>query len=460
MKEPRRRRADDGIGVGTRHEAVVQALDGEAAPLALLASGALVRVPGAAPGDALTVEITARTRKGMWGRIRALHQPGEVRIEPPCAIVRRCGTCSWQHISYPEQLASKGRALRELILAQPSLAGAVVADPVGLEAPFGYRTKVQMPVGGVPGDLFLGFWAPRSHKLVRADQCVVQHPLAELARRQVVLALNAHRVTPYDEERGEGEVRTVVLRAAPSTGDVGVVLVVTDLASRDWAAVGAQLAAQPGISGVWANVNAQKTNAVLGPETVHLAGAEALTDSVRGVPLDRSPTSFFQTNHRGMEALLELIEDMLPPAFDQWVDLYAGGGLFTAAFGQRAQERTLVESNPDAVASARATLQACGMVANVIEGRVDEHMDSVPMGADVVILDPPRSGAGEATLRALAARAPSQLIYVSCRPTALVRDLAVLATLGYQTAEVRSVDMFPHTPHLEAVARLAAPAGR
>lgn len=448
------------MGVGTRHEAVVQTLDGEAAPLALLASGKRVRVPGAAPGDTITVEITARSRKGMWGRIRALHQPGEVRVEPPCAIVRRCGTCSWQHISYAEQLVSKGRALRELIQAQPTLAGAVVHDPLGLDSPFGYRTKVQMPVGGVSGDLFLGFWAPRSHKLVRADKCVVQHPLAEMARRQVVLALNAHRVTPYDEAGGDGEVRTVLLRAAPSSGDVGVVLVVTDLSSRDWSAVGAQLAAQPGISGVWANVNAENTNAVLGSQTVHLAGAATLADSISGVPLDRSPTSFFQTNHRGMEALLQVIEEMLPPTMDQWVDLYAGGGLFTAAFGQRARGRTLVEANPEAVASARATLMASDMEANVIEGRVDQHVDDVPMHADVVILDPPRSGAGEATLRALATRAPSQLIYVSCRPSALARDLAVLAALGYETAEVRSVDMFPHTPHLEAVARLAATAGR
>lgn len=436
----------------------MQPLDGHAAPLAVLKGGRKVRVPGAVPGDDLEIEITARGRQHLWGRVHRLLRPSSRRVEAPCPLVDRCGACPWQAVRYREQLTAKGRTLRAAIRR---FSDAPVHDPQGIAPPLGYRTKIQMPVRGAPGALELGFYAPRTHDFVSAPSCVVQHPAGEAVRTRLLAALNGHpEIAPYDEVTGEGDLRYVLIRVAEGTGDVGVVLVVRSYEETpvDWAVLAAELTSIEGITGVFANENPTRGNAVLGGRTVHLGGARRLRDQVSGVELHRAPTAFFQTNHRAAERLVSLVGELLPLELNHLVDVYAGGGLFSAVLGSRAQALTLIESNAQAVAAARATLSSAGLSADIHLKDAAEGLNALVadgLAVDAVIADPPRAGLSGAALEALATLSPAWLVYVSCRPGgSFTRDLAALVERGYRLREVRSVDMFPHTPHLEAVGLL------
>ena len=444
--------------VGTRHTVTVELLDDNAAALARMADGRKVRVPGGVPGDEVRLEITARGRKELWAKIIEITTPSPRRIDPPCAIMARCGTCPWQAVAYGDQLAAKGRVLRQALARHPSLAGASVHDPVGLGKPVGYRTKIQMPAGGHRHSILLGFYAPRSHAFIAARECVVQHPLAERMRTEIIHILNRHNVAPYEENTRTGDLRHLLVRVAEGTGEVGAVLVLRSYEDVDWAMLASELAAIDGLTGVWANENDSTGNAVLGPRTVHLGGARRLRDRVAGIDLLRTPVSFFQTNHRATEQLVGIVRGMLPERIPTLVDLYAGGGLFAATLAARTERMHLVESNAEAVAAARATLGARGAEhATMHLGRAEDELPKLAAThptVDAMIVDPPRAGIGPEAIAAIAALRPQHLVYVSCRVKSLVRDLKALAAGGFELREVRCVDMFPHTPHLEAACLL------
>ena len=443
--------------VGSRHTVTVDEMDGEAAPPATGGDGQRLRVVGGVPGDVALVEVTARGRKAVWTRVVEVVTPSESRVEAPCAIQSRCGTCPWQTVRYRDQLTAKGKTLRTLF----GKAGfdAPVHDPVGISPPVGYRTKVQMPVTGHKHNLQAGFWAPRSHHFVSAWQCVVQHPLAERVRSDVLKVLGQADVLPYNEVTGEGDVRTILLRVAEGTGQVGCAIVVRSFASVDWASIAEELSRIDGLTGVWANENDTRGTAVLGPRTVHLGGARRLEDVICGRHFLRTPTSFFQTNHRAAEKLVTALMELLPERLGTLVDLYSGAGLFAATLADRADVVHLVESNADAVAAARASLDKNGiehahMHLGQAEAKLTELAQSGLARPLTVVADPPRSGMAEPALAALVALAPDTIAYVSCHPKNLVRDCRRLSEAGYRLSCVRSVDMFPHTPHVEAVALL------
>jgi 23S rRNA (uracil1939-C5)-methyltransferase len=367
-----------------------------------------------------------------------------------------CGGCPWQSTRYREQLRAKGEYLRNAIGVHH--ADAVIHDPIGISPPVDYRTKIQMPFGGRAGDLKVGFYKPRSHDLAHVGHCPVQHPLAEQIRPQIIELLNGHNIAPYNENTGQGELRTILMRVAEGTGELGVVLVVRSVEAFDWAILASELTAIQGLNGVWLNENDTTGNAVLGSRTVHLSGARRLNDRIAGVDFQRNPMAFFQTNHRATEKLIQVIADMLPSKMTTLFDLYAGGGLFAAALGQRASQVHLVESHPDAVAAARATLRRVGMDdAHIHLGRTEELLPKLNedgIAADVVIVDPPRSGIGSAAIEAIANCAPQSIVYVSCQVRSFLRDLTDFGERGYRLKEVRAVDMFPHTPHVETVGLL------
>ncbi len=446
------------LGVGMRLTVAVETLDGSAAALARTDDGRKVRVPGGVPGDVLKVEVVARGRKEVWAKTIAILTPSPRRVEAPCPIVDRCGTCPWQHVAYGDQLAAKGRVLREALGRHDALATAAVHDPIGIGKPVGYRTKVQMPAGGHKHSILLGFYAPRSHAFIAARECVVQHPSAEAVRAEIINVLNRHEILPYEENTQTGDLRHVLIRVAEGTGQVGAVLVVRSYDAVDWAMLATELQTIDGLTGVWANENPGTGNAVLGPRTVHLGGARRLHDVVGGVGLQRDPVSFFQTNHRAAEHLARLVRQLLPERIGTLVDLYAGGGLFAALLAGRCDAIHLVESNATAVAAARATLNELGATQAVIHlGRAAEQLQrlvSDGVAADAMVVDPPRAGVSEDALQAIVALAPQHLVYVSCHPKSLVRDLRALAAAGFELVEVHSIDMFPHTPHVEAVCLL------
>lgn len=438
----------------------------------------VVVAAGAVPGDRLLVGVERETRGARFGRVLEVLAPSPDRVAPFCPIVARCGGCPWQAMSYVSQLARKRAALEAALRAVPALRDVPVSPPVPAlrdapaspplpaprgasaapPAPSGYRTKIQMPVGGRPGALTVGFYAPGSKEIIEAPSggCPVQHPLGNRIVAEAAAILERARIAPYDERRHEGILRTLLVRVDGGGRRAALTLVVRDARFPGRDAVAGRLARIEGVSGVAMNVQPARGNVVLGRRTERLAGRERLLLEVAGRRFLLSPTAFFQTSAAGAAALVERARARLPGPYETLVDLYCGAGLFARTLADRASEVLGVEENPDAIEDALAGARLEG-AANVsfLAAPAEAWAAAAPRPADAVVVDPPRRGLAPSLVDAIAARLrPRALLYVSCSPETLVRDLAALAARGYRTTALDPVDMFPHTPHLECVALL------
>ena len=335
---------------------------------------------------------------------------------------------------------------------------------VPLETDYGYRTKSHMPAGGTGRSLELGFWAPRSRELVVASSCVVQADPVEAARHNALQALRDAGVAAWDAVTGQGELRSLLVRSVNSTDSqcqVGIVLVVSASGTRDWNALAAAWVEQGWVHAVWLNIHSEPTNAMLGPETKHLAGLLWLEQRVGDVLVYRGATAFTQSSELGERILTQLVAEVLPEQIEHCFDLYAGAGIFTAALLSRIASGVLVERVNSGVWAAEKTFADrpdITMHSTAVEDCLPSLLRVAP-SSSVVVVDPPRMGLHAVVTAALCSHPVANIAYVSCNPQTLERDLEVLVNGPYEVDEVIPVDMFPHTPHLEVVVHLKAKSG-
>jgi 23S rRNA (uracil1939-C5)-methyltransferase len=458
MREARARAG----GRATRLEVSVRALDDAGAALARAVDERvaaedtrnIVIAAGAVPGDRLEVAVEREGRNERFARVLRVLEPSPERVTPRCAIVAECGGCPWQAVAYATQLRWKRDALVRAVRSSPALRDVEVGEVRALEDPYGYRTKIQMPVRGRAGALAVGFFRPHSHDLIDVADCPVQNPEGNRIVREAKAILDRARVEPYDEARHEGVLRYILLRTDGSGNKAALTLVArTDrFPSRD--KVGERLGAIEGVSGVFLNVQPARGNVVLGRRTERLAGRDRVLVRVAGRAFLLSPTAFFQTNAAGAEALVERVRARLAGPFRTVVDLYCGAGLFARCLADRAQRVIGVEESHAAIADAEAgaALERTENVA-FVTAPAELWAARDATAADAVVVDPPRAGCDPRLLEAIATRLkPRAIAYVSCFPPTLLRDLELLARAGYRTTAIDPVDMFPHTPHLECVA--------
>jgi len=445
---------------GPRLEVTVERLDedGNARGRSESASKPVVIASGAVPGDRVMVGLDHDGKGALYGRVLSVIAPSPDRVEPRCSVVTRCGACPWQAARYEAQLRWKRDALERSARAYPALKDVPIAAPIALADPYGYRTKIQMPVGGRAGALEAGFFRAATKELVVPPEggCPVQHPLGNRIVAEALTILSKARIEPYDERRHEGTLRYLLLRVDGEGGKAALTLVVRDgrIPGRD--GIAERLGRIPGVSGVYLNVQPARGNVVLGRRTERINGRERLLVSVLGRKFLLSPTAFFQTNAGGAAALVTRARAHLPGPYRTLADLYCGVGLFARSLADRAEEVLGVEENPAAIEDAIAgasfeKVTNVGFLAApaLAWARVAEQP------VDALVVDPPRSGLEEGLVDAIAGRLrPKALVYVSCNPATLLRDLALLAARGYKTTAIDPVDMFPHTPHLECVAAL------
>jgi 23S rRNA (uracil1939-C5)-methyltransferase len=449
-----RRRAGRRVEVEVMHYdaagSAVGRAPGEPRPVILAA--------GAVPGDRLEVAVEREARAAVFGRALRVLKPSPDRVEPRCPIVAECGGCPWQAFAYPAQLERKREELLRAVRAIPALRDVPVSAVRGLADPYGYRTKIQMPVGGRAGALEIGFFRPGAHEIVDvvgAGGCAVQSAEGNRIVAEARQVLDRARVEPYDERRHDGVLRYLLLRVDGSGRRAALTLVVrTDrFPGRD--RVVERLAKVRGVTGVAMNVQPARGNVVLGRRTERLAGRERVLVEVGGKRFLLSPTAFFQTNAAAAEVLVERVRAHLAGPYRTLVDLYCGVGLFARFLTDRAARVIGVEENRAAVADAEAgaALVKEEKVSFVAAPAEAWALEAAP--ADALVLDPPRAGCEGRLLELVAKRLrPREIAYVSCAPPTLLRDLASLARLGYRTRAIDPVDMFPHTPHLECVAAI------
>ncbi|HEX6971285.1 MAG TPA: 23S rRNA (uracil(1939)-C(5))-methyltransferase RlmD, partial [Limnochordia bacterium] len=437
---------DDGEGVGR--------IDGKA-----------VFVPGTVPGDVARVIVTQERPRFSRARVVELAQASADRCAPPCPVFGECGGCALQHWTYAAQLEWKRRRVQE-ILRRVGHLDVEVRQTIGASNPWAYRNKSQFPVGReASGEVALGLYRRGSHALVPIERCLIQDPRLDAALAAVGSVLRTHRVRPYDEARHAGFLRHVILRASRCEDAVMVVLVTREEAWPGREGVIRDLAAAvPRLKSVFQNVNPERGNAILGERTLHLWGAPHLVEAVCGVRYLISPRSFFQVNPEQAEALCRtVVRQASAGPHELILDLYCGTGMLSLALAKAARAVHGVEVVADAVRDARANARLNGLqnvqfhvgrAERLIPQWVGEGNGPWRGRPDVIVLDPPRAGCEPALLEAIASAAPRAVVYASCRPATLARDLARLAERGYEVVEVQPIDMFPQTPHVECVARL------
>lgn len=429
-----------------------------------LPDGMAVFVPGAIPGDRVEVEVTERRKNFARGRVVRLLEPGSGRVQPLCPVVGECGGCQLQHVDYATQLAFKAQAVRDALQRIAGLDPAVVADPLGCADPWGYRNKAQFPVGEATGDgrarLVAGMYRRGSHDIVEIDDCLIQHPTNNAILREAKRLAREYGWGPYDEREHTGVLRHILARTGVRTGQAMAVLVTaTEALPRAEEFARELMAAVPQVVSVQQNVNSRRTNVILGERTRVIAGAEAIEDVIAGLRFRISARSFFQVNTEQTEVLYgeALRQAELHPE-DTALDLYCGIGTISLLLARACRRVIGVEEVPEAIADARANAALNGIGnaefhAGLVEALLP-RLAAAGIRPDVVLLDPPRKGVDAAALDAVALLAPRRIVYVSCNPATLARDLKHLAGRGYRTELVRPVDMFPHTSHVECVASL------
>jgi len=437
---------EDGAGVG--------------APAGLL--GRRLHVPFCLPGEEVIAEVEHESphRPEAWGRLVERRSSAPERVEPACPAWGRCGGCALQHLGYPQQLLFKRR------LVEDALGRAGVTATVGPCAapgpPRPYRNRAKLVLGSNGGRVILGAYAPRSHRLVDLHGCrVVIPPLDEVAATLARLATDLG-VVPYDESTASGQARYAILRAARD-GRTQVMLVCAERGGQALSALAAALMRErPEVVGVTENLQPSRGNALIGhvEDDRVLAGDPVLIERC-GPALRLSPRAFFQASWHGAEALYAAaVAAAAPAAGDAIIDVYTGvGGIALSLAAAAPAARVLgIEEEPAAIADARAAAALgglgnaafrCGDAAVLLGERAARAEQT-----DVVVVDPPRRGLAGSVVEAIARLRPRRVVYVSCAPATLGRDLALLAARGYAIDRVDPIDLMPDTPHVEAIATL------
>lgn len=423
-------------------------------------AGMVVFVPGGLPGDVLRVRLTQVKPKFARGECVQMLQPSAQRQETFCSLSDACGGCSWQALAYAEQLETKRTFVENALVHVGHIKAPQVAPTVKATPQTGYRHKIQIPFQENGNGLAAGFFAKNTHAVVPLENCPNQPDLGNKIFREAAALLRAYGYHGYDEARDTGQVRHLVIRLGAATREALAILVTRERELPRLGEWAEELRRSvPELVGVLQNVNSVKTNVILGSEFRTLFGRPFYFEQIRGLKYRVSADSFFQVNPFQMPALAEAVLAAAELTGKETVaDLYCGVGWLTLEAARHARWCAGVECVRGAVDDARANAKLNNM--NNVEflaadaGAGAAQLRAKGVKPDVVFVDPPRKGCDAQTLEAVLSLAPKRIVYSSCNPVTLARDLALLLPRGYVLKGVQPVDMFPHTYHVESVACL------
>ncbi|XZI42447.1 23S rRNA (uracil(1939)-C(5))-methyltransferase RlmD [Clostridium perfringens] len=420
-------------------------------------------IEGALKGEKVKVRIVKVNKNFAYGKLMEVLEASEERVNPPCAIYKRCGGCKLQHASYKAQLDFKWDRVKDCVSKIGKLDPSIVKYPLGMEEPWRYRNKVQLPIGLINGEVKIGFFAPRSHDIIDMESCLIQDEIGDKVVKLTREWLEKFNIRPYNvdgEYDEKGIVRHIMIRRGFTTNEVMVVLVTNgEKLPHKEEFVDLMVKNIPGIKSIIQNINSKKTNVILGLESKTLWGEDTISDYIGDFRFNISPLSFFQVNPTQTEVLYgKALEYANLTGNEEVFDAYCGTGTITLFLSQKAKKVYGVEIIPQAIDNAWINAKE-NKVENV-EFFVGESEVVIPdlinkgVKADVVVVDPPRKGCDKKLLDAITNIDAKKIVYISCDPSTLGRDLQVLEENGYKTLEVQPVDMFPNTAHIENVALL------
>lgn len=414
----------------------------------------------ALPGETVTVHVLKTLKSYGFAKLISIEEKSADRIDAPCPVFEICGGCQLQHLSYEGQLKYKEKVVRDAMARLGKLPDVPVHPVKGMNNPWRYRNKSQIPFGTDDGRVVAGFYQTRSHRIADTDICLIQTPEADTLMASLKRNLQDMGIEPYEEKTHRGMLRHVVIRKGRVTGELMVVLV-TKKQKFPQAERAVELirAALPEVTSIMQNVNPEKTNVIFGNDTINLWGKDIIEDRIGDVRFEISARSFYQVNPEQTEVLYGQALDYAGlTGTETVIDAYCGIGTISLFLAQRAKFVMGVEIVPQAIEDAKRNADLNGFTNTLFEAGPAEEV--IPRWykdgkqADVLVVDPPRKGCDEALLQTMLEQQPERIVYVSCNPATLARDLRILEDGGYRTQEVQPVDMFPQTTHVECVAWL------
>lgn len=413
-------------------------------------------VPNALPGEEITLRVIKTARHFAWGRVEKRLTMSADRVKVANRAYLQSGAAPLANLKYSAQLKFKQHQIEEL-LAKAHLP-IDVKPTLGMDQPDHYRNKAQVPVRMVRGKLQTGFYKRGTHQLMPVDDYLIQDPAIDKAIQVVRDLLRKYRVPAYDERTGKGVIRTVMVRRGYYSHQVMVVLVTNtpSLGHVDEIVEGIRRGV-PGIKSIIQNINPKKTNVILGKKDKVLWGEPVIHDTLLGIDFAISPLSFYQINPQQTEKLYQLAIDAAGLDGTQTViDAYCGIGTISLAAAKHAKKVYGVEIVPEAIQDAKLNAAANGIKnTKFVVGKAEDQMakwQAQGLKPDVLIVDPPRKGLAASLIEAAGKMSPAKIVYVSCNPATLVRDIQRFQAAGYHvTQPIQPVDQFPQTPHVESV---------
>ena len=434
-------------------------------------------------GDLAEVKVIKAKKNYGYARLMRLIEPSAHRVEPVCPVARPCGGCQLQMLDYAEQLRFKEKKIAGNLQRIGGMTEIPMEPIVGMENPFRYRNKAQFPIGqDRNGKLITGFYAGRTHQIMENRNCYLGVEQNEEILNRILAWMEENGVPAYNEETGKGLVRHVLIRYGFTSKELMVCLVINGETLPQEKKLVDALCKIEGMTSISVNINRKNTNVILGEETRIIWGSDYITDQIHLRDCDNgfaltntaiayhiSPQSFYQVNPGQTEKLYSLALSYAGLTGKETVwDLYCGIGTISLFLAQKAGMVYGVEIVPQAIEDARSNAALNGITnASFFVGKAEEVLpefyekesrkpDADMLHPDVIVVDPPRKGCDEKCLETMLRMKPERIVYVSCDPATLARDLKILCGGGYERRKVRPVDQFGHTTHVETVALLSA----
>lgn len=418
-----------------------------------------VFVPFALPEEDVEVEITVVKKTYAIGTLRSVLKASSQRVKPRCELYGVCGGCQLQHITYDGQLALKTQKVKDVIQRIGHLNPELVKPTIGPANPWSYRNKMQMPVGGTVSHIKMGFYAMGSHDIVDGMNCYIQDEGNNRIAQVAYDIANELGIEPYNEHRETGVLRHIIGRIGQS-GWMVIIVTATDYIPQEDIWIQRIQETLPDVETIVHNINPKKTNVILGSTNRVLYGNGTITDHIKDLEFSLSPHSFFQVNP---EQTTVLYDQALAYAdlqgHETVIDAYCGTGTISLFLAHKAQHVIGIEIVEPAIINARenAKRNEYDNTEFIVGDAAVEmpHLYERGVRPDVIVFDPIRAGCKEEVLTSAVAMEPQRMVYVSCNPATMARDIAILQNLGYELQEVQPVDMFPMTAHVETVCLLS-----
>lgn len=418
-------------------------------------------IPNVIPGETVEIKVVKANKRYGYGRLKRTLKASPERVSPPCNVFYKCGGCQLQHMSYKMQLKMKEDQVRQAIKKIARLSDVTVHPTIGMKDPWVYRNKIQMPVGEKDGELITGFYQPRSHNIIHdMEKCIIQDERGDTLVETVRKIATKLGITAYDEVNHTGILRHIIVRTTYKTNELMLILVTrtNELPHQD-ELINRLRKKFPTLKSIIHNINSEKTNVILGEKMKKIYGDDYIIDTINNLKFKISPRSFFQVNPEQTVALYQTaLKYANVDKNDIVIDAYCGLGSISLFLAQKAKRVYGIEIVPEAIKNAKENAHLNDIDnAQFVVGKAEEVMplwSKKGLKPDVIVIDPPRKGCDEVFLQAMVEMQPNRIVYVSCNPATLARDLRILADGGYETKEVQPVDMFAQTAHVEAVAVL------